>query len=326
MNRFILRGSGIRSFSVYSPLQKTYGFIGLGRMGLSMAQNLRNNLPAGDELIVYDVNSTACKAIEGPIKIATSVSSLANDSEVVISVLPEGKHVAAVYNEIVDGHKPSEKSSKPSQKMFLDCSTIDVETSLKVAELLSTKNVGKFVDTPISGGTTGAKNATLTFMIGSDDLSEIQPILSHMGKRFFACGKPGMGLAAKLANNYVLGVTNIATAEAFQMANKLGLDLNLFSEIVNTSSGRSWSSEINNPVPGINPNTPSSRNYENGFGVKLLKKDVLLALDAAKLANLKLLLGDDAAQILQKIADSPEYGDKDMSIVYKWLEDGRGRD
>lgn len=309
-----------RQFSSYAPLSKTYGFIGLGRMGLNMAQNLRKSLPASDELVVYDINSAACKSLNGPVEIAPDIPSLANKSQVVISVLPEGKHVHAVYNEVVNGHKPSS-----SPKLFIDCSTIDVQTSLTVKDLLSSKGIGNFVDAPISGGTTGAKNGTLTFMVGSDDLSEIQPVLTHMGKRFFACGKPGMGLAAKLANNYLLGVTNIATSEAFQLANKLGLDLNLFSEIVNTSSGRSWSSEVNNPVPGINPSAPSSRDYENGFGIKLLKKDVLLALDAAKLANLNLLLGDDVADILQKVANSSEFGDKDMSIIYKWLEAGKGR-
>ncbi|ANB15863.1 hypothetical protein AWJ20_3507 [Sugiyamaella lignohabitans] len=232
-------------------------------------------------------------------------------------MLPEGKHVRGVYERIIEAIK-----SEPSDRLFIDSSTIDVQTSIETSNLIKSNNLGTFVDAPVSGGTVGAANATLTFMVGTEDLNTVEPTLKMMGSRFFACGKQGAGLAAKLANNYILALTNIATAEGFQLANQLGLDLAKFSEIVNTSSGRSWSSEVNNPVPGISPSTPSSRDYESGFGVSLMRKDLLLAIAAADLVKLKLLLGSDAAKVYETIVEAG-LARKDMSVIYKYLEDSK---
>jgi 3-hydroxyisobutyrate dehydrogenase len=229
-------------------------------------------------------------------------------------MLPEGKHVRTAYGELADNLAPS------TTKTFIDSSTIDLKTTLETAKLLERSNIGTFVDAPVSGGTIGAKNGTLTFMVGSKDLSSLKPVLEKMGSRIVSCGGLGSGISAKLANNYLLALSNIATSEAFQLAKNLGLDLKVFSGIVNTSSGHCWSSQINNPVPGINENAPSSRDYENGFGVSLMYKDLKLANEAAKQAKLNLPMADRAAEIYDEVNRIPELKNKDMSVIYKWLE------
>ena len=293
-----------------------------------MAQNLRNALPKSDTLTLFDVNPKSALQIQGPnVVIAESVGEVAMDSEVVITMLPEPKHVQGVYEEIVKALEAQPTSG--SNKLFVDSSTIDVATSLKVAE--SVASIGDkthtFVDAPVSGGTVGATNATLTFMVGVSDASpafgtSIEPVLTAMGKRIVACGGPGLGLVAKLANNYILALTNMATSEAFQIAGSLGLDLTLFSSIVNSSTGQSWSSTVNNPVPGVLPNSPASRDYMNGFGLALMRKDLGLALDAAEQAKLGLLLGEPAYVAYKKVeADDEYYKNRDMAVIYKYLAD-----
>lgn len=278
-----------------------------------MAQNLRNKIDPSEKLILYDVNPEAAKSVKGVNTVkASHVGEVGDLSDVVITMLPEGKHVKEVYGQILDSIK-SEKS-----RLFIDSSTCDIKTSLAVGDEIRSKGAGDFVDAPVSGGVIGAMNGTLTFMVGADKNSQVEPILKYMGKNVFQLGKPGAGLAAKLANNYILALTNIATSEGFQLANKLGLNLKQFSDLIATSTGRSWNTEANNPVPGIDPKTPSSRGYENGFGVNLMKKDLLLAIDASNLANLELLLGDRAAEIYQQLSDQG-LGNKDMSVVYKTL-------
>ncbi|CAN6623152.1 hypothetical protein TRVA0_009S01420 [Trichomonascus vanleenenianus] len=283
-------------------------------MGLNMAQNLRDKLPAQDSVHIFDVNSASMDQVTGSNVIkAKSAADVADQCETIITMLPEGKHVKLVYDEIAKLNPPQK------QKLFIDSSTIDVKTSLETAELLKQRKIGRFVDAPVSGGVVGAKNGTLTFMVGADGITDIGPILSLMGGKIVPCGNPGLGLAAKLANNYLLALTNIATSEAFQLANRLGLDMKLFSQIVNTSSGRCWSSEVNNPVPGVSENTPSSRDYEGGFAASLMNKDLKLAIDAAKLAKLDLAMADKAVEIYDAVQNTDKYKTKDMSIIYKWL-------
>jgi 3-hydroxyisobutyrate dehydrogenase len=308
-----------RAFSSGRPLLKNYGFIGLGRMGLNMAQNLRAKLDASDKLYLYDVNEAAMDLVEGPNVVkARSVGEVGTECENVVTMLPEGKHVRAVYDELSADIKRAGKND--GSKLFIDSSTIDVQTSLNTAKKLRDERIGAFVDAPVSGGVVGAQNATLCFMIGSNDLTRVRPVLEHMGAKLVSCGEPGAGISAKLANNYLLALSNIATAESFQLARKLGLDLNVYAQIVNTSSGRCWSSEVNTPAPGTNPNAPSARDYEGGFGVALMNKDLKLAQDAAKLSNLNLLLADRASEIYDQLEADPNCKPKDMSVVYQWID------
>lgn len=290
-----------------------------------MAQNLRNALPQEDTLTLYDVNPESAAKIAGPnVVIADSVGQVALASDFVITMLPEPKHVLGVYGEIVAALQ-SGGQDNGGGKVFVDSSTIDVATSLKVGQAVSTVGCS-LVDAPVSGGTVGAANATLTFMVGAAETdpsfsAAVSPVLAHMGARVVPCGGPGLGLTAKLANNYILALTNMATAEAFQIAGSLGLDLGLFSDIVNSSTGRSWSSEVNTPAPGVKAAAPASRDYTNGFGLALMRKDLGLALDAAKQGNVGLLLGDDAYKAYQTVEKEDEYyKNRDMSVVYKFIE------
>lgn len=317
--------SGVRLFSTAHQLNKSYGFIGLGAMGLPMAQNLRNALPETEKLTVFDVNPASAAKLTGPnLVIANSVGEVAAEADVLLTMLPEPKHVWGVYSEILQALEPLE--GKRAEKLFIDSSTIDVETSLKVAKAVGGAGHA-FIDAPVSGGTVGALNGTLTFMVGASDGSSqfkdsVEPVLTIMGQRIVPCGGPGLGLVAKLANNYILALTNVATSEAFQIAGSLGLDLALFSQIVNSSTGRSWSSEVNPPIPGVNPTAPSSRDYTNGFGLPLMRKDLGLALDAAKQGNVGLLLGETTFSAYKHVEAANEYyRTRDMSVIYKYIED-----
>lgn len=178
-----------------------------------------------------------------------------------------------------------------------------------------------FIDAPMSGGVVGARAGSLTFMIGCPEasLSRAQAVLNLMGKRIFRLGEQGTGLVGKLANNYLLAISNIATCEAMNMGIKLGLDAKALAELINTSSGRCWSSEVNNPVAGVSSGAPAERDYAGGFGVPLMKKDLRLAMAAAEEKNVKLLLADRAKEIYQEVEDVE--GVKDFSVIYKYLKD-----
>lgn len=305
----------IRRFSSSTIANTRYGFVGLGAMGLNMAQNIAAKMdPKQDSLVVFDLNKDACGSVRNA-EIGESAAHVASESDIIVTMLPEGKHVRQVYEEMT--------AVKGSEKTFVDCSTSDLESSLHAAKLVSTAKLGAFVDAPVSGGTVGALNGTLTFMVGASEIEgTLEKTLNMMGARMFPCGKPGAGLAAKLANNYILALTNIATAEGYHLAAALGLDPQVFSSIVNVSSGRSWSSEINTPVPGLKEGTPASRDYENGFASALMKKDLLLALDAGSVAKTVLPLGPSAAKIYDRLC-AEGYARKDMSVMYKVLEENK---
>lgn len=174
----------------------------------------------------------------------------------------------------------------------------------------------------MSGGVVGAKAGSLTFMLGASTktgglVSRVEPILSLMGARVLHLGGQGAGLAAKLANNYLLAISNIATAEAMTLGTKLGLDAKKLAELINTSTGRCWSSEVNNPVPGVAPGAPAGNDYEGGFGVALMSKDLKLAVTAAKESGTRLELAKEATRVYEQVLEA-ENG-KDFSVVYKWL-------
>lgn len=309
----------------------SYGFIGLGRMGLPMALNLQKKLLSvdGDSTVnVFDMNKAALAQISkdvdpkgAKLHVLESAVDVANKSDVIFTMLPEPVHVKGVYTDLVNN------LGDKTNKIFVDCSTIDTKTSIDCGKLVTAKDASAaFVDAPVSGGVVGAEKGTLTFMVGCNKdkqqvYKQVEELLKLMGGRIVNCGTQGQGLAAKLANNYLLAVTNVATAEAFHLAEKLGCDLKLFSDIVNSSSGRSWSSEVNNPVPGVNPATPSSREYVGGFGINLMRKDLGLAIDVAKQSGSSMLIGDKTYAVYQDIEKGENYQGKDMSVIYKFLQD-----
>lgn len=213
------------------------------------------------------------------------------------------------------------KEGLHKERLFIDCSTIDPKSSKSVANVVHSTEQGKFVDAPMSGGVVGAEAAKLTFMLGApqDLVGRVTDILMLMGKRVVYLGPQTSGLKGKLANNYLLGLNNIAAAEAMNMGVKWGLDATVLTELINASTGKCWPTEVNNPVPGVVVNSPASKKYDGGFGVSLINKDMKLAMQAAKDAGIEPQLGPLAREIYSAIEDDAELKNKDFSIVYKHI-------
>ncbi|KAI9736440.1 MAG: hypothetical protein M1818_006174 [Claussenomyces sp. TS43310] len=293
-----------------------------------MAKNLQAKLPSSDTLIVHDLNTAAStRFVEeaqssgtgAAVKVADVVGEAAENSETVITVLPEPAHVKNVIGAII--RPPLSDENLHRERLFIDCSTIDPGSSREVANAIHTIQQGKFVDAPMSGGVIGAKAGTLTFMLGAPPalVSRIEAILHMMGKRVLYCGEQGAGLAGKLANNYLLAINNIGTAEAMNLGIKLGLEPKTIGNLINASTGKCWPSEVNNPVAGVVEGAPAERDYSGGFGVALMKKDLGLALIAAQEANATLVLGDKAQEVYETVAEDERFAGKDFSVVYKYL-------
>ena len=212
----------------------------------------------------------------------------------------------------------------PKPRVFIDCSTIDPTSSREVAAAVSSAlpdGRGKFVDAPMSGGVVGATAGTLTFMLGAPQclLGRVEPVLLRMGKRVLHCGPQGAGLSAKLANNYLLAIENIATAEAMNLGVKWGLDPKVLASVINVSTGKCWPSEVNNPVPGVVETAPATRDYQGGFGIGLMRKDLRLAILAAKEAGAELPLADKASEVYESAEAEERCKGRDFSVVYRWL-------
>jgi 3-hydroxyisobutyrate dehydrogenase len=207
------------------------------------------------------------------------------------------------------------------KRLFIDCSTIDPRTSREVAAACEATGQSNFVDAPMSGGVVGAEAGTLTFMIGAapELVDTITQILLMMGKRVLHLGGQGAGLSGKLANNYLLALQNIATAEAMNMGVRWGLDPKTLAGMINMSTGKCWASEVNNPVPGVSENAPAGRDYEGGFGITLMSKDIGLALQAAEEVGANVALGGPAMKLYEDVAKNADYRDKDFSVIYRYL-------
>ncbi len=287
------------------------GFLGLGNMGGPMASNL---VKAGHQLSVFDLSTKAvAELVEQGAQGHDSVAALvAAAPDVLISMLPAAAHVKGVY---LGSEGLIEQLTKPTY--LVDCSTIDPHSAREVAQ--AAKEAGHcMLDAPVSGGTAGAQAATLTFMVGgaAEDLEKIRPILQAMGKNVTHCGDSGNGQVAKVANNMLLGISMIGVAEAMALGVSLGMDAKVLAGIINTSSGRCWSSEINNPYPDVIDNTPASRGYSGGFGSDLMLKDLGLATEAARLSKQPVMLGAAAQQLYQAFS-LQGHGHLDFSAIIK---------
>ena len=283
--------------------------MGLGHMGNPMCRNL---LRHGHTLKAYDVVPELLRklAAEKGVESATSAQDAARGVEAVITMLPSSPHVRTVYlGEL--GVLAAAALGLP----LIDCSTIDPLTAREVAMDARAKGCG-MIDAPVSGGVGGAEAGTLTFMVGGEarDFESAKPILQAMGKNIVHCGGAGTGQVAKICNNMMLAIGMIATSEGMTLAAKLGMDPKVFASIVNTSSGRCWSSDTYNPYPGVLDNVPAARGYSGGFGSDLMLKDLTLVTDAAKSARHPVMLGALAQQIYQKHSADGN-GEKDFSSV-----------
>jgi len=291
------------------------GFIGLGNMGGPMARNL---LKKGHKLLVYDAVSDRAQEFKADgATVAESPADVAAGATKIITMLPSSPHVREVYS----GSKGLFQKTQ-SGTLFVDSSTIDPGVSKAIAEEAKLKKAIS-LDSPVSGGVAAAQGALLTFMVGGDEngYKQAVPILECMGKNIVYCGASGNGQAAKICNNMLLAICMIGTSEALNLGQKLGLDAQLLSKIINSSSGRNWSSELYNPVPGVMPNSAASRNYEGGFGASLMLKDLGLAQNAATSAQVAIPLGSLSYQLYRILVQSPRYQTKDFSSIFKFLSE-----
>eukprot|EP00759_Apiculatamorpha_spiralis_P052662 PhF_6_TR5933/c0_g1_i1/m.8579/K00020/mmsB, HIBADH; 3-hydroxyisobutyrate dehydrogenase len=294
-----------------------FAFVGLGQMGSRMASHIVNK-DKNNTLYLFDTVASGAEAVKSQVQdvsrvhVCGTVSDAVKNSDVVITMLPNGSIVKKVYTQEIF---PSMKNGTT----LLDCSTIEhtIPKELSTDETLRAKGC-TFYDAPVSGGVNGAAAGTLTFMVGGDDFQKAKDILQLMGVNIVHCGGHGAGQVCKLANNLILAQSMLALSEAMLIATRLGIDPKVLTDIVNTSSGKSWASEKYNPCPGVLPNVPSSKNYEGGFACQLMLKDTKLAVNAAKAANVPTPGGDTALQQYQKIVDAG-LGNKDFSFMYEYL-------
>ncbi len=272
-------------------------FIGLGNMGGGMCANL---VKAGHTVAAFDLSAEAVAAVAAKgARAASSVADVVKDADVVVSMLPAGKHVLNVYFG-PDGVKHHAKRGT----LLIDCSTIAVADA-REAHIQADLSGLILVDAPVSGGVAAAEAGTLTFMVGGTAraFEKAEQVLKGMGKNIFHAGGPGNGQAAKIANNMLLGISMIATCEAFNLAEKLGLDAETFYKISSVSSGQCWSMTSYCPAPGPVPTSPANRDYKPGFAVAMMAKDLHLAADAAYASGAEIRFGEQAEKIYQALCD-----------------------
>lgn len=288
-------------------------FIGLGNMGGGMAANL---VKAGHEVRAFDLAEPALAAArENGCSTFPDAKEAVAGVDAVVSMLPNGAIVKAVYADDVIGHAPQ-------GAVFLDCSTIDVASA---REVIAQAEAGGYamVDAPVSGGIAAANGGTLTFMVGGTDEAFIRakPVLEAMGKAVIHAGQAGNGQAAKICNNMLLGIHMIGTCEAFTMAQKLGLDPQTFYDISSVSSGQCWSMTSYCPLPGVGPQSPADNGYQGGFATGLMLKDLKLAMDAATTAGVDPKMGTRAKELYEAF-DAAGNGTVDFSGIIRTMSEG----
>jgi len=283
------------------------GFIGLGNMGAPMAKNLAKN---GLDVLGYDTDNS----IKLPeITMMPSIPTLLNEVDIVFTMLPSGLIVKEIVNEFINNFNP--------KSTLIDCSTIDVKTTKEVCKTLGNKKI-RMLDAPVSGGVQGAKSGSLTFMVGGsrDDFDKLRFLFEYMGSRSVYCGKNGSGQTAKICNNMILGVTMIATCEAFALADKLELDREAMFDVVSTSSGYSWSMNSYCPAPGVGPKAPSDNNYIPGFSSDLMLKDLMLSQNAASETKASTPMGNLAMTLYKDFVENKNGSGLDFSAILKTFE------
>jgi len=281
-------------------------FVGLGNMGGGMAANL---VKAGHEVSAFDLSADAAsRARDNGAQTFGSVREAVEGVEAVVTMLPNGQIVKQVFTAEVIGHAPQDA-------LLLDCSTIDVASAREVAQAASAAGY-EMVDAPVSGGIAAANGGTLTFMVGGSDagFAQAETILAKMGKAVIHAGASGSGQAAKICNNMILGATMLVTCEAFALAQKLGLDAQVFYDIASKASGQSWSMTSYCPVPGVGPTTPADNGYHGGFAAALMLKDLKLAMAAAGDVGASVPIGQRSEELYEAFAAAGN-GGLDFSAI-----------
>lgn len=287
-------------------------FLGLGHMGLPMARNLA---AAGFDVVGFDVMPAANEAARtAGLTVARSAPHAAADADVVITMFPSGEHVIAAYRDGL-------LAAAPPGTLFIESSTIAVHEAVTAHEM-ATAAGHRNIDAPVSGGVVGAEKATLAFMVGGsdEDFAAAYPLLEKMGQRIVHCGGPGLGQAAKVCNNLILGISQIAVAEAFVLGERLGLDHQVLFDVASGASGQCWALTTNCPVPGPVPSSPANHDYEPGFAGALMAKDLGLAVEAIEQTTTDARLGRLAQQIYANFA-AGEGAHRDFSAIITEIRD-----
>ena len=286
------------------------GFIGLGNMGGPMARNLA---AAGHEVTGFDVTAP----IPDGLIVAETAADAARNAEIVITMLPNG----AILRDVADQVVPVMTEGS----VFLDCSTVDVESARDVADQAANANI-EALDAPVSGGIGGAEAGTLTFMIGGglEAVGRAMPLFEIMGQKAVHCGPSGNGQAAKICHNMILGSTMIATCEAYALADKLGPDRQSMFDVVSTSSGYSWTMNAYCPAPGVGPTSPADNDYTPGFAAELMLKDLRLSQQAAEAVDADTPMGARASELYEAFVETEDGQGKDFSAMLPRFEK-RGR-
>ncbi len=282
------------------------GFIGLGNMGLPMAENL---YVGGHEVTGFDLN----KNVKASFSTLSEIKRVVKGKDAIITMLPSGHEVAEVHEKIIP------ECSKGT--VMVDCSTADIKSARFVASL-ATESDFLSLDAPVSGGVIGAEEGALTFMVGGDKagFEMVKPLFDLMGKKAVYCGISGSGQAAKICNNMILGVSMIGVCEAFALADKIGLDRQKMFEVSSNSSGQCWSLNTYCPAPGVGPKAPSDNEYLPGFAAELMAKDLMLAQAAARQEQVYTPLGEHASLIFQDFLENGGFG-KDFSAILPFFKE-----
>ncbi|SMF08051.1 3-hydroxyisobutyrate dehydrogenase [Xaviernesmea oryzae] len=286
-------------------------FVGLGNMGGPMAANL---VKAGHEVRGFDLSEASLQAAAATgVNGSASLAEAVRDAECVITMLPKGQHVLAVWTDLA--------TLIAEGTLVVDCSTIDVESARRAHKLAEVMN-SVSLDAPVSGGTGGAAAGTLTFMVGGSEtaFARGRPILEAMGRKIVHCGGPGAGQAAKICNNMILGISMIGVCEAFGLAEKLGLSHQALFDVASTSSGQCWSLTTYCPVPGPVPTSPANNDYRPGFAAALMLKDLTLSQEAARQSGAATPLGQHAAELYAEFEKAGHGGDDFSAIIHMLRE------
>ena len=302
-------------------------FVGLGNMGGPMAANL---VAAGYGVIGFDLVPEALERAAGSgVRVAGSAAEAVSGADVVITMLPSGRHLLTAYRGAADAAGSADGGLLAAARtgtLFLDCSTVDVADA-RAANAAAVEAGHRAVDAPVSGGVAGAEGGTLTFMVGAQDadLATAEPLLNVMGGRVVHCGGPGGGQAAKICNNMVLGASVLAVSEAFVLGERLGLTHQALYDVMSTASGQCWSLTSYCPVPGPVPASPANNGYRPGFAAALMAKDLGLAANALDETGVDALIGSRAAEIYRAFADSLDGEPRDFSAIVESVRERSGR-
>lgn len=330
---------------------KSFGFIGLGIMGWGMAKNLRARIPPDSVLNVCEVSrdrrdefisSTPGKvlAAESPFEVvkncvgdemfSNETTVLTSNQDIIITMVPRGEHVHEVFTNPQTGLLSGAGSAKPDSKTFIDCSTIDVLTSQKVAAAVEKSGLGKFADAPVSGGQGGANAGTLTFMVGGSPevFDTIKPVLELMGKpeNIFHCGKPGSGLATKLINNYLSAINMMGVCEGMNMGRLYGLDPVLLAGVINSSTGMSRNSREQNPVKGVSSVASSATDFNGGFSTELCHGVLQMSMELSEQLGARSMLAPVVMNMYDCAVQSEKCRGKDFRSIYRLFSEDDGKE